>query len=90
MRSVDTVEAVMKYPLMLSQDISVIVLKSLTVGKIKHPPSGDPTDDNQASTCALAEPSHGSNLLVQSHLHAFSAVSVLLKMDDFQYLINVQ
>ena len=49
---------------------------------IRHPRPGDPASVDQAVTCvqvAFACP-HGSPLLIQSHLEAFSAASVMFLM----------
>lgn len=62
---------------------SVMDLRSLGVSglsHIRHPLSGGPAEVHDASACAPAALSHGSALFIQSHLEAFSAASVLLRM----------
>ena len=47
---------------------------------IRHPLSGGPAEVHDVSACAPAAFNHGSALFIQSHLEAFSAASVLLRM----------
>lgn len=44
---------------------------------IRHPPSGDPARVDQAPTCVPAVLTHSSDLLIQIHLEALSAASVI-------------
>lgn len=78
-----SVSVVVKHLLMYSWGTSSVMnLSSLAVGPphIRQPLSDGPAEGRDVLACAPATFVQGSALLNQSHLEAFSAASVLLRM----------